>query len=269
MTGLNTGQIRVAGTGSIWKAPVGTAIPVDSVAAWGSGFVNLGYAKAGFTVTPSLKTTPVMGWQSTNVLRMIATELTRKYAFELQQTNADTLAMAWGGTVAAVSGTSIGTVTIAITTGVLTTSAPHGLSVGNAVQLAGVTGAAPLVSGTTYYVQSIPTSTTLTLAATAGGALIATTASGSATGISVVTGAYSINVPNAATIGEMIIGIDWSDGLIHQRIILPRAALLTLPPIKGNKAAETSYAFEVQELVPGDGSNSCQIYGVDGAVAGV
>lgn len=184
-TGLNTSQIRVAGTGSIWKAPLGTVLPTDSVAAWGAGFVNLGYAKAGFTVTPSLKTSPVMGWQSTNVLRNIVTELTRKYAFELQQTNADTLALAWGGTV--VPGTA---------------------------------------------------------------------------------GAYTIDVPNEATIGECIIGIDWSDGASNQRIIVQRAGSLTLPPIKGDRTAETTYALEFQELVPGDGTSGVLIYGVDAAVGG-
>lgn len=185
-TGLDTSQIRVAGTGAIWKAPLGTTLPVDSTTAWGTGFVNLGYAKSGFTVTPSLKTSPVMGWQSTNVLRNIVTELTRKYAFELQQTNADTLALAWGGTVVPSAG-----------------------------------------------------------------------------------GKYSITVPNEATIGECIIGIDWSDGVSNQRIIVQRAGSLTLPPIKGDRTAETTYALEFQELVPGDGTSGVLIYGVDAAVGGV
>jgi len=184
--GLNATQLRVAGTGAIWKAPIGTTAPSDSTTAWAAGWVNLGYAKSGFAVTPSLKTTPVMGWQSTQILRLIATELTRKYGFELMQSNIQTVAMAWGGTV--VPGTA---------------------------------------------------------------------------------GVYSMTIPNAATIQEFMIGIDWSDGTTSQRIIIPRCALLTMPPIKGDRTAETSYAFEVQELVPGDNSQSVLVFGVDDAVSGV
>ena len=264
---LDATQIRVAGTGAIWKAPVGSVLPTDSTSPLDAAYRNLGYAKTGFTVTPSLKNTPVMGWQSTNILRNINSELTRKYGFELQQTNIDTLALAWGGTVAPVTGASIGTVTIAITTGVLTTSVTHGLAVGNAVQLAGVTGGAPLVSGTTYYVQSVPSSTTLTLSATLGGSAIVTTTSGTATGISLVTGAYSVNVPTSVTSMEYSLVIDWSDGTISQRIVLPRASVLALPPIKGDRTAETTYVMEFQELIPSTG-NSVLIYGVDHAVAG-
>lgn len=184
--GLNATQLRVAGTGAIWKAPLGTALPTDSIAAWGAGWVNLGYQKSGFTVTPSLKTTPVMGWQSTQILRLIATELTRKYGFEPLQSNIQTLAMAWGGTI--VPGTA---------------------------------------------------------------------------------GAYTMTVPNVASVSEFMLGIDWSDGTTSQRIVIQRCALLTLPAIKGDRTAETSYPFEVQELVPGDGSNSVLIFGVDDAVSGV
>lgn len=96
---LDATQIRVAGTGAIWKAPVGSAAPTDSVTALDPAFHNLGFAANGFTVTPSLKTTPVTGWQSLQPLRNIITELTRKLAFELQQSNVDTVALAWGGTV--------------------------------------------------------------------------------------------------------------------------------------------------------------------------
>jgi len=83
---------------------------------------------------------------------------------------------------------SLGTVAIAITTGVLTVSAAHGLSVNEAVVLGTMTTGAPLVAGTTYYVQSVPTTTTLTLSATQGGAPLATTSAGSSVSITVVSG---------------------------------------------------------------------------------
>lgn len=181
---LDATQIRVAGTGAIWKAPVGSTAPTDSITALDPAFHNLGFAKSGFTVTPSLKTTPVMGWQSIQALRNIVTELTRKLGFELQQSNADTLALAWGGTV--VPGTA---------------------------------------------------------------------------------SAYTINIPDQVSVLEYAFVIDWADGAINQRIYIPRASLITLPTIKGDRTAETSYAFEFQPLVPATG-NSIQIFGHDAAVAG-
>jgi hypothetical protein len=79
--------------------------------------------------------------------------------------------------------TSLGTVAVAITTGVLTVSAAHGLVVGDWVQLGAVTNAAPLVAATTYYVKTVPTTATLTLSATIGGPLLVTTSAGTATSI--------------------------------------------------------------------------------------
>jgi hypothetical protein len=78
---------------------------------------------------------------------------------------------------------SLGTVSVAITTGVLTVSAVETLAVGDPVVLGAMTGGAPLVAGVTYYVASVPTTTTLTLAATLGGAAIITTSAGTSTSI--------------------------------------------------------------------------------------
>lgn len=97
MPNLDSSQVRVAGTGAIWKAPAGTTLPTTSSEAWGSGFVNLGYAEEGFTITPNMKTTPIHGWQTRNVLRNITTEFDVKFGFTLMQTNKNTLSLAWGG----------------------------------------------------------------------------------------------------------------------------------------------------------------------------
>ena len=83
---------------------------------------------------------------------------------------------------------SLGTVTVAITTGVLTVSAAHGLLVNDLVKLGTMTAGAPLAAATTYYVQSVPTTTTLTLSATQGGTAIVTTSAGSSVSITPVSG---------------------------------------------------------------------------------
>jgi hypothetical protein len=267
MPSLDPTQVRVAGSGSIWKAPLGTPLPTDSISAWNAAFANLGLATDGFIMGQDLKQIEIPAWQTLEIARLIDTALHRKFGFELLQTNKNTLAAALGGaTITPVGATSLGSVIIAITTGILTVSVPETLAIGNPVQLTGVVGAAPFVSGLTYYVQSIPTSTTLTLALTAGGAAIVTSAAGTATGISQMLGAYSLAIPNAVALADFMLGIDWSDGATSMRFIIPRAHFLTLPAPKFGRLDAIRYAFEIQALAPADSSNSVQMFGLDGAV---
>jgi hypothetical protein len=79
------------------------------------------------------------------------------------------------GTTAALPALSF---TVAVgTPGVLSTPAAHGLNVGDQVYLWGtpmpVTPAGSLQTGTIYYVQSVPSSTSFTISATSGGAALA------------------------------------------------------------------------------------------------
>lgn len=78
---------------------------------------------------------------------------------------------------------SLGAVSVAVATGILTVSASTPLNVGDPVQLGVMTDGEPLVSGVTYFVASTPSVTTLTLAATPGGPAIVTTTAGSSTSI--------------------------------------------------------------------------------------
>lgn len=56
---------------------------------------------------------------------------------------------------------------------------PHGMNVGDIITVVAIAaGSTPLVVGTVYYVQSVPSSTTLTLSATLGGGLLTITADG-------------------------------------------------------------------------------------------
>lgn len=185
VTGINSGQIRVAGTGAVWRAPAGTALPADSTTAWGAGFQNLGYGNDGFTAKPNYKTKVVRGWQNRGVLRNITTEFDWVFDFELMQSNVATLALAWGGAT--------------ITPGTL--------------------------------------------------------------------GAYTMVLPSDPA-AEFVLGFDWSDGLLNQRIIIPRASLAALPQIKFVRTDAVSYIFSVQTLVPTDGSDQVKVLGVDAAVAG-
>lgn len=73
---------------------------------------------------------------------------------------------------AASEGRLIGTGTAVVSTDTITTSAAHGLSVGNAVVLGGGGTVTGFTAGTKYYVLTVPSSTTLTLSATPGGSTL-------------------------------------------------------------------------------------------------
>jgi len=267
MAGLNSGQVRIAGTGRLYKALLGTVLPTDSVAAWDPAFKDLGYATDGFTMAQALKTLDIPAWQSLEPVRTVNTALIRNFTFELLQSNKDTLTLAWGGaTITPSPNVSLGTVAVAITTGVLTVSATETLVVGDAVVLGTMTGGAPLVAGTTYYVKTAPTGTTLTLAATSGGAAIATTTSGTSTSITKVTSAYQLVIPDPSSVSDFILGIDWSDGTLNQRIIVQKAHQDVLPTIKSVRTDGIRYAISVQANKPADGSASVLVYGSDSAM---
>lgn len=103
---IDATKIKVAGSGAIWKAPTGTVLPSDSVAAYAAGFVNLGWiSDGGFEVDQSLKTKNVMGWQSVEVLRVVNTSIERSVKFSALESNKETVQLAWGG-AAIIAGSS-------------------------------------------------------------------------------------------------------------------------------------------------------------------
>jgi hypothetical protein len=263
---LNSGQIRVAGTGVISRAPLGTVLPTDSTTALAAAYVNCGFATDGFVLTQEKKTKEVTVWQSLEVARLIPTLLTRKFKFELQQSNKTTLGLAWGGQVIPTAGVAVGGAITIGTAGVLTTATAHGLSVGAAVTLATVVTSTGILALTTYYVIAVGSSTTLTLSATVGGAALSTTA-GTGTGLSTPSSAYQLQLTALNLIQDSIYVIDWADGAtVSQRIIIQQGSLLTMPTITATRQDSTAYAFEVQAIKPADGTDSVLVYGVDIAV---
>jgi hypothetical protein len=256
----NSSQIRVAGTGNIYRAPLGSTLPTDSTTALPAAFVNVGYATNGFDVAQDRKTKEITVWQSPEAARLLTTFLTRKFKFELQQTNKTTLGLAWGGTIIPTAGTPVGGALTIGTGGVLTTATAHGLTVGTAITLATVVTSTGIVALTTYYVTAV-TSTTLTLSATVGGVALTTTA-GTGTGLSPA-GAYQLDLLDANTLTDSIYVLEWLDGAVSQRIIIQQGATLSMPVIKYVKDDSVGYAFEIQAIRPADGSDSVLIYGVD------
>lgn len=78
--------------------------------------------------------------------------------------------------------------------------------------------------------------------------------------------AYSLTLPTPVATADFILVLDWNDGTVTQRIIIKRAQFKTLPSVKFSRKDNIGYNFEVQALVPADGSAAIAVYGVDAGV---
>lgn len=262
---LDANQIRVAGTGAVWKAPVGTAFPVDSVSAYGAGFTHLGYFADGFTLTQDYKTQDIMAWQTLDFVRKIVTGLTRKIGWESLESDRQNLGLAFGGATTVQTGVAVGGA-VTFTAGTITTATAHGLTVGAAVYFSAVTGTPGVLTGQTYFVTSVPTTTTLTVSANLNSGPNVTITTGTATGV-VPASAYTITIPDTAIAVEFALGVDWSDGTYSSRFIIPRATFESLPTIKYTRTDAVRLAADIRLLKPLDGSASLQPIGFDWAAA--
>lgn len=264
MPNLDPTQIRVPGTGALWKAPAGTPLPPDSTTAWNAAFTHLGYATNGFSLKQNLKTKPITGWQSLEPLRLINTDLDRSLSFESLESDKQNLQLAFGGAVVTNPLVPVGGAVTVAASGVITTATAAGFNIGDAVQFTG-TVSGGLTAGTNYYVIAINSATVFIVSLTKGG-VAATTSVGAATGVAPL-GPYSITIPDSAVASEFILGVDWSDGTFNQRFVVPRAALLSLPTIKYDRQDAIRFPAEIQALKPIDGSQSVLVYGNDWAAS--
>ncbi|MEO6116012.1 MAG: hypothetical protein ABIP33_06470 [Pseudolysinimonas sp.] len=262
---LDPNQIRVAGNGGVWKAPVGTVFPVDSVSAYGAGFAHLGYFTDGFTVTQDLKTQDITAWQTLDVVRRILTSLTRRISWEALESDKQNLSMAFGGATTVQTGVAVGGA-VTFTAGTITTATAHGRAIGDAVYFTVVAGSPGVIAGQTYFVTSIPTSTTLTVSANLNSGANVTITVGTATGL-VPASAFTLSVPDSAIAQEFCLGVDVVDGPYSYRFVIPRATFNTLPTIKYTRTDAIRLPADIQLLKPLDGSASLQPIGFDWAAA--
>lgn len=98
MPGMNPNEIRVAGTGRVLVAPLGTTAPADTTATWGAGWKDLGYTSTdGIKFTKKDKIDQVDTWQSVSAARFIYSDRDLTLKFALMQLNEDTLPFFFGG----------------------------------------------------------------------------------------------------------------------------------------------------------------------------
>jgi len=94
----------VAGTGSVYFAPVGTTLPTEVDTALDAAFENLGYTtEDGVGFDESIATSALKVWQSSAPLRYTVDDVENSLQFSLVQWDKDTVPFAFGGGVVATT----------------------------------------------------------------------------------------------------------------------------------------------------------------------
>lgn len=92
-------QVRVGVTGTLYRAPVGTALPATEAASWPSGWVDLGHLDedSPFGATPSSDSKDIRAWALDQPVRSIQKSKTFEWKFKLIQVSGTNLKTAFGG----------------------------------------------------------------------------------------------------------------------------------------------------------------------------
>ncbi|MEU7096054.1 phage tail protein [Kitasatospora aureofaciens] len=107
ITGQSTNQIRVAGTGHLYIAPVGTAAPTDVTTAWSASWQDLGFTdESGVVLGKKDSWDQITLWQATVPARMVPKSRQFTAKFTMQQINAVTLPLWAGGGAVQTNGAS-------------------------------------------------------------------------------------------------------------------------------------------------------------------
>jgi len=94
---LVSGQVRVAGTGELSLAPVGTAVPTTATMALNAAFSGYGFTtEDGVVLSKSVEREGVPAWQSTTPVRYLITGQELTIATTFLQSNEDILKL-WLG----------------------------------------------------------------------------------------------------------------------------------------------------------------------------
>lgn len=81
---LDATNVRVAFTGALYKAPVGTTLPVTATAALHGAFTDLGYlSEDGVVMTTETNVETIRAWQRGDTVRKVQTEHDTMFAFTL------------------------------------------------------------------------------------------------------------------------------------------------------------------------------------------
>lgn len=95
---IDTTEIRVGISGSVYVAPTGSTAPADATTALDAAFVDLGAINEdGISLSPSRSIEKIRAWQAAKAVRTVVTEDELSVGFSLMQWNEDSIALAFGG----------------------------------------------------------------------------------------------------------------------------------------------------------------------------
>lgn len=98
-------ELVVAGTGQVYVAPVGTALPTTPTASLNAAFVGLGYtSEDGVSISVEPEITDFPAWQSRQPVRRELTNQAISVSFSLLQWNETNVPLAFGGGTISGSG---------------------------------------------------------------------------------------------------------------------------------------------------------------------
>lgn len=90
-------NVVVAGTGAVYRAPAGTALPADADAAIAEPFDDHGYINQdGVAESIDENTNDIVAWQNSDIVRKVMTSQDVTYSFSALETNATTLETYYG-----------------------------------------------------------------------------------------------------------------------------------------------------------------------------
>lgn len=101
---LVSADVRVALSGAVSKAIIGTALPTDSTTALVVAYKDVGYiSEDGVTESRERSTNDIKGWQGGAVVRTLVTDGKITWKFTMIETNTRSVETYYGATVATTS----------------------------------------------------------------------------------------------------------------------------------------------------------------------
>lgn len=240
-------QVRIAPNGRLLVAALESTVPTDTTSPWDSAWKDLGYAdETGVAITPGLTTVEIKAWQAASPIAVLPTEVKYELKFVLQQFNALTTGLFFGGsewnetaatvkalvkfTPAAVGGANAwdysGTPqTFTINDGTGATSVTLSTALTN---IAGVVAAVDAILGAGYVVTAdtskvkieaaVAGSKTFVIAGTDAAAITGSTGYVNTPGTG--SGVYKLIVPSSPSLDKRMLGIEWDDGEVTNRLVV-------------------------------------------------
>lgn len=110
---ISANQIRIAQTGVVYSAVVGSTGPTDVTTALNASWTNLGYVtEDGVSITPKVDLKPISAWQSPMPVKYALNSTSMEVKFKLMQTNKEIMAVYYPGSAWVNGASGIATLTM-------------------------------------------------------------------------------------------------------------------------------------------------------------